>query len=385
VLAVLALRQALLPMRSPGMPALCKALNYRALFIEEITVTATGTVVSVTLAFLTHSVWSIVFGAIAGALSSVIVSYILSRSARARSGTARRPTRLATWAARSSSTPWSWRSGSTPTGSLASASCRWWQMGLYAVAWNLAAVIDTLVTRRCDVYFSMLSRRGDHDSQAAWHKKTCARITRFALPGGFAVVALSPLVIRACTTCATGPRDCCSPCSSRASWCAGSGQVQFQFLLARAEVHLATRAYFVAMLVQFSLFLLLVPRLGAIGMALSAFASASALTFIQTWLLARRTGWAWPASPPPSTAPPNWPPPGRPGPKVRPGSCAGRRRPGGTGRASGRGGDCPAARAALGSSASQGDRAAQRAAERVHRDVPQGGDLNTERQGIDGL
>ena len=125
VLAVLALRQALLPMRSPGMPALCKALNYRALFIEEITVTATGTVVSVTLAFLTHSVWSIVFGAIAGALSSVIVSYILSRSARARSGTARRPTRLATWAARSSSTPWSWRSGSTPTGSLASASCRW--------------------------------------------------------------------------------------------------------------------------------------------------------------------------------------------------------------------------------------------------------------------
>ena len=164
-------------------------------------------------------------------------------------------------------------------------------MGLYAVAWNLAAVIDTLVTRRCDVYFSMLSRRGDHDSQAAWHKKTCARITRFALPGGFAVVALSPLVIRALYDVRYRASGLLFAVLIARELVRGLGQVQFQFLLARAEVHLATRAYFVAMLVQFSLFLLLVPRLGAIGMALSAFASASALTFIQTWLLARRTGW----------------------------------------------------------------------------------------------
>lgn len=69
------------------------------------------------------------------------------------------------------------------------------------------------------------------------------------------------------------------------------GQVQFQYLLARAEVHLATKAYGVALAVQAGLFCGLVPRLGTMGLALAALGSTSALTLVQTLLLARRTGW----------------------------------------------------------------------------------------------
>ena len=65
------------------------------------------------------------------------------------------------------------------------------------------------------------------------------------------------------------------------------GQFQFQYLMARAEVHLATRAYGVALVVQAALFALLVPRLGIMGLALAALGSTTALTFVQTWLLSR--------------------------------------------------------------------------------------------------
>ncbi|MFO0953743.1 MAG: polysaccharide biosynthesis C-terminal domain-containing protein [Isosphaeraceae bacterium] len=54
---------------------------------------------------------------------------------------------------------------------------------------------------------------------------------------------------------------------------------------------MATRAYVVALLVQVALFVVLVPRLGPTGMALAAFGSTVAVTFVQTWLLSRRTGW----------------------------------------------------------------------------------------------
>ena len=165
------------------------------------------------------------------------------------------------------------------------------QMGLYTVAWNLASVLEALVTRACDVYFSMLARKGEADDQTAWHEEVCARFTRLALPCGAFLVGMSPLAISMLYDkryAAAGPLF--SVLIARL-FVRTLGQVQFQYLLVRAEVHLATKAYVVALLVQSILFSILVPRFGTLGLAFSSLGSTATLTFVQTYLLSRKTGW----------------------------------------------------------------------------------------------
>ena len=76
VLSVLALRPLLMGLRSPRMPMLRRELNYRAIFFDEIAMTAGGTLTSIYLAFIFPSVWAIVGGTIAGALIGIVISYI---------------------------------------------------------------------------------------------------------------------------------------------------------------------------------------------------------------------------------------------------------------------------------------------------------------------
>lgn len=291
VLAVMAQRQLILALRSPGMPALRKALNYRAVFVEEITTTAAGTVVSLAVAYLTHSVWAIVAGSLAGALSAVAVTYLLSpfrprllwdRAAARDIGHLGRQVFFNTLVMAV------WLNIDRLVGlkyvSLV-------EMGFYTVAWNLASIVETLAMRGCDVYFSMLSRREGPDAQAAWHQSLCSQITRFALPVGAVAVVVAPLAVYTLYDTRYRPVGPLFAILIARQFVRILGQLQFQLLLARAEVHLATRAYFVAMIVQAALFAALVPYYGAKGMALAAFASATALTFVQSWQLTHRTGW----------------------------------------------------------------------------------------------
>ncbi len=291
ILAVLAIRPALMALRSPGMPALRKALNYRALCFEEITMTAVGTVVSIALAITTRSIWSIVAGTLAGAAAAVIVSYLLcpqrpravwDREAAREIGHLGRQVLVNTLLMAF------WINMDRLVG-VRYVSLE--QMGLYAVAWNLASVLEGLVTRACDIHFSMLARKADALTQTSWHRKVCHQFASTALPVGATAVVLSPLAIRSLYDARYSAAGPLFAILIARLMIRALGQVQFQYLLVRAEVHLATRAYGVALVVQILLFVLLVPGFGIYGLALSSLGSTASLTLVQTWLLSRRTGW----------------------------------------------------------------------------------------------
>lgn len=67
----------------------------------------------------------------------------------------------------------------------------------------------------------------------------------------------------------------------------GYGQLQFQFLLARAHVNLATFSYAVALVVNVSLIATLTAQAGVVGLAMSSLLSTVALTVTQATLAGR--------------------------------------------------------------------------------------------------
>ena len=287
VLMGLSLRPVIFALRSPGIPALKRSLDYRALFVDEIMQTLMGTIVSVSLAWATHSVWAIVGGTLTGAITGVIVSYRLApirprlvwnpEAARDIGHLGRQvfvnTLIMALWL--NMDRLIGLRFVSLPA------------MGVYAIAWNLASVLEALVTRVCDVYFTMLARRGDPDAQTAWHHSLDKSISRLVVPAGLSAIALSPWAIRVLYDQRYRAAETIFAVMIARLLIRSLGQFQFQYLMARAEVHLATRAYGVALVVQAALFALLVPRLGIMGLALAALGSTTALTFVQTWLLSR--------------------------------------------------------------------------------------------------
>ena len=161
-------------------------------------------------------------------------------------------------------------------------------MGLYAVAWNLAAVAEGLVTRACDVYFSMLTRRAGPDSQAAWHREVCRRVANWGMPLMALGVAAAPAVIRLLYDPRyDGARPLLAIFGARLM-VRTLGQVQFQYLLARGEVRVATRAYAVALAAQAACLVPLVRLAGVEGLALAGLVSTTLLTATQSAFLKLR-------------------------------------------------------------------------------------------------
>ena len=154
-------RPALFALRSPGMPTLRRALDYRALFLDETSQTVVGD------------------GREPGP------GVATRRSGRSSRG--RWPGRWRAWSSRTALCPMRPRLDLGPRGGAGEIAhlgrqvfvntlvmALWLNLdrllgpavrlarprsGFYAVAWNLAAVAEGLVTRACDVYFSMLARR----------------------------------------------------------------------------------------------------------------------------------------------------------------------------------------------------------------------------------
>lgn len=285
ILAVLSIKPFLMSLRSPGMPVLRKTLNYRALFLDEVVQTAVGTGVSLVMAYCTRSVWSLVAGTLAGTLASTFLSYVLSGmrprwlwdyEAATEIGRLGRQVFLNTLLMAI------WANTDRLVGvRLVSLQ----ELGLFAIAWNLAAVPEALISRICDVYFAMLSRHDDPEARRAWHQVVSRNAIRGILPLGCLAVVVAPWAVRFlydARYAAAGPLF--AVLTARLIVRA-LGQLQFQFLLAQAHVYLSSRAYVAAVVAQLLLLTILVPRYGAMGMALSALGSATVLTLVQAWLL----------------------------------------------------------------------------------------------------
>jgi O-antigen/teichoic acid export membrane protein len=285
VLVALATRSTLYALRSPGMPVLRRELNYRAVFFEEISLMLVGTGVSLTLAYLTRSVWAIVGGTLAGVVAAVVTSYIL----------------------RPGLPGWTWdRKASADLSHMGrqiffnTALMALWmnadrlvglhfvtplQMGLYAVAWNLSSVLEGLALHSCDVYFSMLSRINDLEARAAWHRRVCERIVIWAMPLLAVGVILAPVAIRVLYDRRYAGAGVIFAILMARLMARILGLVQFQHLLATGEVWIATRAFFVALVVQGTLLATLGRSFGVIGIASSGLASTIVLTGTQAAMI----------------------------------------------------------------------------------------------------
>ena len=285
VLVALALLPVLQALRSPGQPALRRQLNYRAVALDEIGQTVVGIAVTLATAWFDHSVWAVVAGTLAGATAGIVISYVQcpmlpawcwDRAAGRRLLRVSRQVFVNTFLM-------ALLLNSDRLLGLSLITVE--QMGLYAVAWNLAAVLDVLLSRACDVYYSSLSRLVDPALREALHERTCRRVASFAMPALALAVALAPWVIRILYDARYMGAGILFALLVARLMVRCMGQIQFQYLLAKAEIRVATVAYGIAILAQAAMLIPLTRHWGAAGLAASALASTTVLTLAQSVIL----------------------------------------------------------------------------------------------------
>jgi O-antigen/teichoic acid export membrane protein len=285
VLAALALYPVLQALRSPGMPVLRRQLNYRALFIDEVGQTLVSVVVTLACGWAWHSVWAMVAGVLAGATGGVVISYLLCPM-RPRWGLDRSAVHGILHISRqvfvNTLLMALWFNSDRLLG-LRLVSLE--EMGLYAVAWNLACVLEGLQNRACDVYFSVLSQSTDTPQLAEWHDRNCARLALAAMPVMALGVLASPWVVHILYDPRYAGASLLFAVLAARLMLRSLGQLQFQYLLAQAEINVATVAYAVALLVQAVLIVPLAQRWGGLGLAVAALMSTIVVTFVQCLLL----------------------------------------------------------------------------------------------------
>ena len=290
VLLALALRPILMSLRSPGMPELRRKMDYKSLFTDEVSQTIVGTAVSLTLAVLSPTLWSIVAGTLASALMGVLISYRLAPM-RPRfiwdKDAAKEIGHLGHQVFVNTLVMALWLNLDRLLGLKLVDDA---SMGFYAVAWNLTAMVEGLSTRACDVYYSHLARARDQATQEADHAIVTHRVAIYGMPIMALGVAISPLVVAVLYSAAyAGARPLVVILGARLM-VRILGQVQFQSLLAQARVRLATWSYFVALIVHAIAIFPLAKAYGVLGIALSVLLSTTAVTISQSLLIARGGG-----------------------------------------------------------------------------------------------
>jgi len=287
VLAVLALLPLLQSLQSPGLPVLRRELNYRALFSLEVGQSLAATAVTLAAGWLLHSAWAIVAGTLAGAAAAAAISFWISpvrtipswdRPAARRLLRVSRPVLLNTLLMAlllNSDRLFGLRLVSIEA------------MGLYAVAWNLAGVFDSLLSRGCDVYYSLLARTTDPVARTVRHHRVC-RSLAWVMPGLAVGVVAAPWAVWLLYDPRYAGSGIPFALLMARLMARALGQVQFQYLMANADLRRATLAYLAAILVQAGTLIPLALRYGVIGLAGAGVLSAAVLTLTQSILLWRR-------------------------------------------------------------------------------------------------
>ena len=290
VLLVIAVRPLVLSLRSPAYPTLRRKLDYRALFIDEIAMTFVGTLCSIVMALYVPSVWAIVLGTMTGAFVSVFVSYVLCPMIP-----------KIRWDGRAASDVYGFGKHVFVNTLAMAISLNLDRllglrllsptaMGMYAIAFNLACVLEGMVTRACDVYFSLLAREEDSSAQVRWHQRISHEITRHGMPVAALFSLASPCVIWILYDARYREAGVVFGILLIRLMVRTLGQLQFQYLMAVAQVRIATFAYVVAILFQIAFFAPVVNAYGVTGLALTMFASTMVMTLTQSLLLQRREG-----------------------------------------------------------------------------------------------
>jgi O-antigen/teichoic acid export membrane protein len=274
--------------RSPGMPLLRRELNYRAICIMDLAQLLVGTAVSLLLAWWLRSVWAIVWGTVAGSAAQTVVSYILCPMAPGWTWDRRVATeisRLSRQILVNTLVAALWMNADRLLGLGYATEA---QMGLYAVAFSLVSFMEGLALRFSEIYFSMLSRITDPKEQLAWHQRICERIVYWGMPVLSLGVLAAPMAVRILYDRRYLGAGILFALLIARLMARLLGMIQFQHLLATAEIRIATRSYVVAGVVQVALLMTLGQAYGVNGIAISGLLSTMVLTGTQSLLIRRR-------------------------------------------------------------------------------------------------
>ena len=157
VLATFSLYPIVQALRSPGLINLRRELNYRAIVANELVQTIAGTAVTLVVAWFHPTVWAMVAGMFAGTAAGVLHSYMLCPvcpSFRWDKLVARQILHGSRSIFINTLLMAIWLNSERIFGLRFLFQSRRW--GFYAIALNLAGVVDFILGRACDVYFSWL-------------------------------------------------------------------------------------------------------------------------------------------------------------------------------------------------------------------------------------
>lgn len=291
VLIALALRPLLLALRSPAAPLLRRNLEYRALFAEELGQAVVGSATALALAWAAPGVgvWALVAGTLAGAAAGVAVSYVLVPLAPRwhSDAAASRELRRFGWGVLLNTLVMAaWLNVDRLFGPRV---LPLEAVGWYAVASTLAAAVEAVLTRKLDVYFSLLSRRPPED-RPSWHRRTSLRTLAWVGPLLCGGAFLAPFAVRVLYDPRYhGAGAVLSVLIARLVFRL-AGQLDFQLLLVAGRVRPATVAYLAGGLVNAAAFVPLALGFGAAGVAASAAVSTAVVTAVQCGLAAPLRG-----------------------------------------------------------------------------------------------
>ena len=279
VLAVMASRPILISLRSPGYPLLRRRMDYRGLFFDELVQILGGTAVTLGLASIWRTPSAIAVGIAAGGVLSAGLSYLLApkRLTRPDRETAAELLRFSGPIFFNTLAMALWLNLDRLLGlKLLPAA----EVGLYMIAFNLAAAAEALVVRGCDVYFSSLARVPAEDRDW-WHTRQTYRFVRYAMPLAAIAAAASPFAVTLLYDAryhAAGPLLAVLMVRLMIR---GFGQMRFQNLLAGSRVWGATLAYLVAFVLQLAVIGPLVAAYGLIGLAVATLFGTLVVTLLQ--------------------------------------------------------------------------------------------------------
>jgi O-antigen/teichoic acid export membrane protein len=168
--------------------------------------------------------------------------------------------------------------------------------GLYVLAWSLAEAMDNLIGRGSEVFYSMLSRKQGADRAAFFHR-TARRVALYLIPGLVVAAVVAPWVFQILYPPNFHGAAVLFGLLTARLIMRATGHLQFMYVMSRAEVHLATRAYLVSLVILAATFVVWVQALdlGVLGVALSSVLAMTTFTLAQTHQMVRRgEASAWP-------------------------------------------------------------------------------------------
>jgi len=304
LLLVLAIRPILQSLYNSSLPVLYRVMDFRAIAIVEIAQTVTGVVTGITIAwaFDERTVWAMVGGVFASDIAGLIAGYVL----------APRPVRPH-WD-REALREFSSFGRAIYVNTMVMALWMYFDrilglryvserdLGPYIFAWNLVEVLDRIINRGCDVYYSLLARSTAMRGELALHRGIGSIVSKTAMPAFALAIVAAPWVMLVYPSNFAPARWFLCILIARMMFRA-IGQIQFQYLLVRGEVYLGTRCYVLAFLFQAAVFFAVVPKYGVEGIAWTVTASTLFWAFVQNVIfywrgelgfspLLRTVGWA---------------------------------------------------------------------------------------------